>query len=45
VNLNKTTKLGSTGITVSRIGTGTNRWTYGENDEPVYEAYRTLMDR
>ena len=45
MNLNRTTKLGSTGITVSRIGTGTNRWAYGENDEPVYEAYRTLLDR
>ena len=44
MNLNRTTKLGSTGITVSRIGTGTNRWAYGENDEPVYEAYRTLLD-
>ena len=45
MNLNRTTKLGSTGITDSRIGTGTNRWAHGENDEPVYEAYRTLLDR
>ncbi len=38
------TTLGSTDIRVSRIGTGTNRWTYGENDEPVYQVYKSLLD-
>lgn len=45
MNLSRTTELGSTGITVSRIGTGTNRWAYGENDEAVYEVYGALLDR
>ena len=44
-SLDRTTKLGSTGITVSRIGTGTNRWSFGENDEPVYQAYKSLLDK
>jgi aryl-alcohol dehydrogenase-like predicted oxidoreductase len=39
-----TTELGSTRITVPRIGTGTNRWVIGENDVPVYEVYTTLID-
>jgi aryl-alcohol dehydrogenase-like predicted oxidoreductase len=43
-SLGGTTELGSTGITVSRIGTGTNRWSIGENDEPVFQAYRSLLD-
>ncbi len=41
---NRTTELGSTGIMVSRLGTGTNRWAKGENDEHVYEAFRALLD-
>ncbi len=40
----RTTELGSTGIAVSRLGTGTNRWAKGENDAQVYEAYKTLLD-
>ena len=39
------TTLGSTDIGVSRIGTGTNRWTFGENDEPVYQVYKSLLDK
>ena len=39
------TTLGSTDIRVSRIGTGTNRWTFGENDEPVYQVYKSLLDK
>jgi len=39
------TNLGSTDIKVSRIGTGTNRWTYGENDEPVFQVYKSLLDK
>ena len=40
----RTTELGSTGITVSRMGTGTNRWAKGENDEPVYETFKALLE-
>ncbi len=43
-SLSRTTELGSTGITVSRIGVGTNRWSMGENDEPVFQAYKSLLD-
>ena len=39
------TTLGPTDINVSRIGTGTNRWTYGENDEQVFQVYRSLLDK
>ena len=39
------TTLGSTDIKVSRIGTGTNRWTFGENDEPVFQVYKSLLDK
>jgi aryl-alcohol dehydrogenase-like predicted oxidoreductase len=39
------TTLGSTDIRVSRIGTGTNRWTFGENDEPVFQVYTSLLDK
>lgn len=36
--------LGNTGLTVSSIGVGTNRWRKGGNDLAVKEAYRTLLD-
>jgi aryl-alcohol dehydrogenase-like predicted oxidoreductase len=39
------TLLGSTDIRVSRIGTGTNRWAFGENDGPVYQVYQSLLDK
>ena len=41
----RVTELGSTGVMVSRIGVGTNRWTIGENDESVFQAYRSLLDK
>jgi aryl-alcohol dehydrogenase-like predicted oxidoreductase len=41
----RTTLLGATDIRVSRIGTRTNRWAFGENDEPVYQVYKSLLDR
>ena len=41
----RTTSLGSTEIRVSRIGVGTNRWAYGENDEDVYQAYEALLGK
>jgi aryl-alcohol dehydrogenase-like predicted oxidoreductase len=44
-NSNRTTSLGSTDIKVSRIGTRTNRWAYGENDEGVYQVYKALLDK
>ena len=37
-------ELGSSGLRVSRLGTGTNRWVKGRNDEAVFEAYRSLID-
>jgi aryl-alcohol dehydrogenase-like predicted oxidoreductase len=43
-NTGRTTLLGSTDIRVSRIGTGTNRWAFGENDEPVYQVYQSLLN-
>jgi aryl-alcohol dehydrogenase-like predicted oxidoreductase len=49
VNINsissQTTLLGSTDIRVSRIGTGTNRWAFGMNDEPVFQVYKSLLDK
>jgi len=44
-SLSRTTKLGSTDIQISRIGTGTNRWALGENDEAVSQVYNSLFDR
>jgi aryl-alcohol dehydrogenase-like predicted oxidoreductase len=36
--------LGSSGIKVSSLGTGTNRWVQGKNDEAVFGAYKALVD-
>jgi len=44
-NSSQTTLLGSTEIKVSRIGTGTNRWAFGENDEEVFQVYQALLNR
>ena len=41
----RTTLLGPTDIRVSRIGTGTNRWRFGENDEPVFQVYQAFLDK
>ena len=41
----RATHLGSTDMKVSRIGTGTNRWALGENDEDVFQVYKALMDK
>jgi aryl-alcohol dehydrogenase-like predicted oxidoreductase len=41
----RTALLGSTDIRVSRIGTGTNRWAFRENDEPVFQVYKSLLDK
>lgn len=44
-NMSGKTLLGSTDIEVSRIGTGTNRWAYGENDDQVQKLYKALLDK
>jgi aryl-alcohol dehydrogenase-like predicted oxidoreductase len=36
-------RLGKTGAEVPAIGVGTNRWSYGANDAPVFEAYQALV--
>ncbi len=36
--------LGKTGAEVPAIGAGTNRWSYGANDAPVFETYQALLD-
>jgi aryl-alcohol dehydrogenase-like predicted oxidoreductase len=36
--------LGKTGIEVPAIGVGTNRWSYGANDGPVFETYQALVE-
>jgi aryl-alcohol dehydrogenase-like predicted oxidoreductase len=36
-------RLGKTGVEVPAIGVGTNRWSYGANDTPVFETYQTLV--
>ncbi|MGD0805801.1 MAG: aldo/keto reductase [Candidatus Bathyarchaeia archaeon] len=36
--------LGASGIKVSPIGTGTNKWWQGKNDEAVFQTYHSLVD-
>jgi aryl-alcohol dehydrogenase-like predicted oxidoreductase len=36
--------LGATGIAVSPLGIGTNKWTYGKNDQVVLEAFQASLD-
>ena len=36
--------LGKTGAEVPAIGVGTNRWSYGANDAPVFETYQALVE-
>jgi aryl-alcohol dehydrogenase-like predicted oxidoreductase len=36
--------LGKTGVEVPAIGVGTNRWSYGANDTPVFETYQALLE-
>lgn len=36
--------LGRSGIAVSPLGVGTNRWVHGRNDEAVSEAFATSLD-
>lgn len=39
-----TRQLGASGLTVSALGVGTNKWRYGENDEQVYQAFQASLD-
>jgi aryl-alcohol dehydrogenase-like predicted oxidoreductase len=36
--------LGASGIRVSPLGIGTNRWTQGKNDDAVFQVFRSLVD-
>ncbi len=36
--------LGTSGITVSPLGIGTNRWALGKNDEAVFQTFQSLLD-
>jgi aryl-alcohol dehydrogenase-like predicted oxidoreductase len=36
--------LGASGIRVSPLGTGTNRWARGKDDEAVFQAFHSLVD-
>jgi len=36
--------LGASGIMVSPLGTGTNRWAQGKDDEGVFQAFLSLVD-
>jgi aryl-alcohol dehydrogenase-like predicted oxidoreductase len=37
-------KLGATGLVVSPLGLGTNRWAYSKNDEAVAQTFRAYVD-
>jgi aryl-alcohol dehydrogenase-like predicted oxidoreductase len=39
-----TRPLGRSGVSVSSLGVGTNRWRRGDNDEAVQETYKALLD-
>ena len=36
--------LGASGIKVSPLGTGTNKWWQGKNDEAVFQTFHSLVD-
>jgi aryl-alcohol dehydrogenase-like predicted oxidoreductase len=40
----KTRALGKTGLQVSALGVGTNKWSQGSNDEAVFETFQTFQD-
>ncbi len=37
-------RLGASDILVPPLGIGTNKWTYGKNNEPVTKAYHAYLD-
>jgi aryl-alcohol dehydrogenase-like predicted oxidoreductase len=36
--------LGASGLSVSPLGIGTNKWAMGKNDQPVFEAFQASLD-
>ena len=40
----RTRALGKTGLQVSALGVGTNKWSKGSNDEAVFETFKTFQD-
>lgn len=36
--------LGASGLTVSPLGVGTNKWAVGKNDQAVFEAFHAYLD-
>lgn len=44
IQLSQYRPLGASGIKVSPLGTGTNRWAQGTNDNAVFETYKSLLD-
>ena len=39
-----TRSLGASGLTVSPVGVGTNRWQYGRNDDRVLQVFQSSID-
>ena len=39
-----TRSLGASGLTVSSLGVGTNKWNFGQNDEPVIDTFQSSLD-
>ena len=39
-----TRPLGASGLIVSSLGVGTNKWNFGKNDEPVLETFQSSLD-
>jgi Predicted oxidoreductases (related to aryl-alcohol dehydrogenases) len=44
IQQNQYRALGATGIKVSPLGVGTNKWRQGKNDETVFQAFQSLTD-
>lgn len=44
IQQNQYRALGVTGIKVSPLGVGTNKWRQGKNDETVFQAFQSLID-
>jgi aryl-alcohol dehydrogenase-like predicted oxidoreductase len=40
----KTRFLGGSGLTVSPLGAGTNKWSYGENDRQAHQVFQASLD-
>src|SRR5262245_26818851 len=39
-----TRALGASGLTVSPLGAGTNKWVYGKNDQQVFQVFQSSLD-